>query len=159
MKPTSSKLSWAFISSFILLAGSSLADSPGKPPAAEDLVGVHVGYASDYDFYRLDLRSDFTGFCAHVSPPRSILHGYGVHTYRITHWNLKGWELSFTVVPAEAKGEPIYLKGRAEAFDVLRLEVGGTTNNWSRKVVLYSEEQTRVSDEETKTAIKRVEAK
>ncbi|SPE55744.1 hypothetical protein SBV1_230024 [Verrucomicrobia bacterium] len=107
-----------------------------------------MGYASDYDFYRLDLRSDFTGYCAHVSPPTSSLHEYGVEAYRITHWDLKGWELTFTLVPADTKAEGIYLKGRAESFDVLRLEVGGTTNDWSRKLVLYSEEQTRVSNEE-----------
>jgi hypothetical protein len=82
-----------------------------------------------------------------------------VGVYRITHWELKGWQLTFTLVPADTKAEGIYLKGRAEAFDVLRLEVGGTTNRWSRKLVLYSEEQTRVSSEETKAAIKRAEGR
>jgi hypothetical protein len=62
MKPSPSKVSRACICSIILFAVSSMADKPAKPPAAKDLVGVHVGYASDYDFYRLDLRSDSTGF-------------------------------------------------------------------------------------------------
>jgi hypothetical protein len=159
MKPLSFNLSCAFTCSIFLLVGLSLATTPAIPPATKDLVGVYVGHSNYDDFYRLELRSDFTGYFAQVAPPRSSIHKYGVSTYRITHWSLKDFDLVFSLAPAGAKAEGIELKGRVGAFDVLRLEASGTTNRWQRKLVLYSEAQTRVSNEETREAIERVEEK
>ena len=161
MKALSSKSCWICTGLVLLLAGASLADKYAKPPAPKELVGVYVGYSDYYGFYRLDLREDFTGYFAEVALPKSITHEQGVRTYRITKWGLKGFELSFDVGPPELKGYEIYLKGGVGAFDVLRLETGGTarTNRWSRKLTLYPEEQVRVVTEETKEAIKRAEAK
>jgi len=123
------------------------------------MAGIYVGYSDYDDFYRIDLRPDFTGYFAEVAPPRSVIHKYGTSTYRITHWSLEGFNLVVSVVPADSKTEGIRLKGTVGAFDVLRLEASGTTNRWKRKLVLYSEDQTRISSEETRDAIKRVEGK
>jgi hypothetical protein len=158
MKPPPFRIPWACICSIILLAGSSLADRPAKPPAAKDLVGAYVGYSDHDDFYRLDLRSDHTGYLAEVSPPSSILHQYGVSTYRLTQWTLKRFDLVISLTPVDSKSEGIFLKGRADA-SLLRLEVGGTNGEWKRKVVLYSEQEMRVSNAETRAAIRRAEGK
>ena len=63
------------------------------------------------------------------------------------------------VVPADAKSEGISIKGSVDAFEVVRLEVSGTTNDWQRKMTLHGEDQTRVASEETREAIKQAKDK
>ena len=159
MKPPS-KLPWLCISVVILLAGLCYAFNPATPPAAKDVIGVYVGYSDHDDFYRLDLRSNFTGYFADVAMPRKGTHEFGVSTYKISQWRLERFDLAFTLSPVGAKNaEGIHLKGSVGAFGVLRLEASGTTNRWQRKLVLYPEEQMSKSIEETKEAIRRVEYK
>jgi hypothetical protein len=158
MKPPS-KFVWICIGLATLLGGLCFASRPAKPPASEELVGVYTGYSDYDDFYRLELRAGFTGYLAHVAMPRSVIHKYGVSTYRITRWSSDRFDIAFTLTPADSKAEGIRLKGRTGAFGVLRLEASGTTNRWERKLILYPEEQTRVSSQETKEAIERLEKK
>jgi len=149
-------LSIGFVMIFV---GLCLARTPARPPNAKDLIGVYQGYSDYDDFYRLDLRADFTGYFARVAMPRSVIHEYGVSGYRITHWSLDGFDIAFDLMPRDPKAEGTRLKGRAGAFRVLRLEESGTTNNWERELVLHPEEQTKVTSEETKEAIKQMEKK
>src|SRR5437764_254709 len=70
------------------------------PPKPEDFVGVWIGFEQDeLDFVRLDLRRDFTGYCARVSPADTSLHDYGVEAYRVTHWTLEDWKLVISLTP------------------------------------------------------------
>ena|ERR1051326_4910311 len=72
----------------------ALATTRARLPKPETLIGVWLGFDEDeLNFTRLDLRPDFTGFCARVSPADTILHEYGVEAYRVTKWNTDGWKL------------------------------------------------------------------
>jgi len=86
------RLSSLALTVFALL-GSSLplvdvaATAPAKearPPKPEELVGAWIGFWEDGEFTRLDLRADFTGYCAFVAPAESISHDSGVDVYRVT---------------------------------------------------------------------------
>ncbi len=90
MKTTFAKLRCIGAGSILLLAAGTEASRFAKPPEAKDVVGVYLGYSNYDDFYRLDLRADFTGYLAEVSLPQNITHEQGVLTYRVTKWDLKG---------------------------------------------------------------------
>lgn len=158
MKP-SLKFVWLGIGFIVIFVGLCFASRPAKPPTSAELVGVYIGYSDSDDFYRLDLRSDFSGYFAQVAMPRSVIHKSGVSTYRITRWSSDRFDIAFDLTPGDSKAEGIRLKGRSGAFGVLRLEASGTTNRWERKLILYPEEQNKVSREETREAIKKMEQK
>src|SRR5882762_7492643 len=83
------------------------------PPTAKDLVGVWIGFDSDQlTFTRLDLRADYTGFCARVSPADTILHDQGVHVYRIAEWAVNGWNMEIQMSPLSNAATVAYVKGR-----------------------------------------------
>jgi hypothetical protein len=129
-----------------------------RPPKAEDLVGVWIGFWEDEEFTRLDLRADFTGYCAYVAPPHSITHQYGVHVYRVTRWDVDGWKFNISLTPIDFRDESIYLKGRV-GYDALRLEIGGANRKWKEEVILRQESRIKTSNLETKTKIEEVEKK
>jgi hypothetical protein len=84
----------AALLAFLTADAPARSEKKVRPPKAQDLVGVWIGFDSDeLTFTRLDLRPDFTGFCARVSPPDNILHDYGVQGYRVTRWTLTGGKL------------------------------------------------------------------
>ena len=94
-----------------------------------------IGFDSDeLDFCRLDLRADFTGYCARVSPD-GVLHEYGVEAYRVTHWTLEDWKVIISLTPITTNAEPIYLRGSYYGPS-LDLEVGGTNGGWKRGLLL-----------------------
>jgi hypothetical protein len=146
--------------SLLLLSfGLSAAPTKARPPKPADVVGVWIGFTEDeLDFYRLDLRRDFTGYCASVSPPDTVLHEQGVDTYRINSWWLNGWALDIKLVPLGTKAEAIFLRGRYDGF-TLQLEVGGTDGSWKRRLVLRPEPRTAAPNRETKQAIDEAERK
>jgi hypothetical protein len=128
------------------------------PPTPDQLVGLWSGtHSGDLYFCRLDLRPDFTGYFAEVSPEGSSLHEYGVDVYRITNWSLKNRKLSIRLQPATTNAEGIYLVGDYDT--PLELEIGGTNGGWKRKVTLHRKSDWDASDRETETAIRRVEEK
>ena len=127
-----------------------------RPPKPEELVGVWVGFWQDEEFTRLDLRADFTGYCAYVAPPYSIIHQYGVHVYRVTRWALNGTKFSVSLTPVDSHDESIYLKGSV-GYLVLQLEIGGADRKWKEQVVLGKESQIQASNLETKNKIEEIE--
>jgi len=147
------------------LLGTSLpvADVPAagqakeaRPPKPEELVGAWVGFWQDEEFTRLDLRADFTGYCAYVAPPESITHQYGVHVYRVTRWAVDGWKFNISLAPVDSREESIYLKGRVGHLS-LQLEIGGTNRKWKEQVVLRKESRIQTSNLETKTKIEELD--
>src|SRR6266481_3308481 len=103
---------------FAILMGPQAArvaaqDKRATPPTAKDLVGVWIGFDSDQlTFTRLDLRADYTGFCARVSPADTILHEQGVHVYRIARWAVNGWNMEIQMSPLSNATTVAYVKGR-----------------------------------------------
>jgi hypothetical protein len=144
----------------IALLGTSLpgavATKRAIPPRPEELVGSWIGFWQDEEFTRLDLRADFTGYCAYVAPADSITHQDGVHVYRVTRWSLDGWELNTALTPVNPTDESVYLKGRV-AYLSMRLEIGGAGRKWKERVVLHKESRIQASNEETRTKIDEVE--
>jgi hypothetical protein len=100
------------------------------------LAGTWIGFDDDgLEFTRLDLRPDFTGYCARVSPSYSSLHEYGVQIYRVTHWTTDGWTFLIDMTAIHAIDTPLSMKGRIE-MEALQLEVSAGTNGWTRKLEL-----------------------
>jgi hypothetical protein len=128
-----------------------------RPPKPEKLAGVWIGFEQDeLDFVRLDLRSDLTGYCALVSPADTTLHDYGVEAYRVPHWTMEDWKLIISLTPKTTNAEPIYLRGAYNGFS-FRLEMGGTTNQWKRSLVLYRESRIDGANQETRDKIRELE--
>lgn len=127
------------------------------PPKPEELVGVWVGFWQDEEFTRLDLRADFTGYCAYVAPPESIVHKYGVHVYRVTRWAISSNKFNVSLTPIDSQAdERIYLRGYVGNL-VLRLEIGGMDRKWKEQVLLHKESQMQISNLETKNKIEEIE--
>jgi hypothetical protein len=137
-------------------AVASQAKKP-RPPKPEELVGVWIGFWQDGEFARLDLRKEFTGYCAFIAPPDSIIHQQGSSVYSVTRWSLDREKLTIDLTPIDSRLGSIYLTGRA--FDTLDLEVGGTNGKWKEKIVLRNETQIQSSNLETKEAIEKAEKK
>jgi hypothetical protein len=108
------------------------------------------------EFTRLDLRQDFTGYCARVSPADTTLHEYGVDAYRVAKWTVEDWKFIISLTPSSTDAEPIFLRGRFNGFS-LRLEVGGTNGKWKRDLVLYRESRIDGANRETKEEIAKQE--
>ncbi len=144
---------------FALLGTSLLATvstKKARPPKPEELVGSWIGFWQDEEFTRLDLRPDFTGYCAYVAPVDSSTHQYGVHVYRVTRWSLDGWQFNIALTPVNSSDESVYLKGRV-AYLSLQLEIGGVGRKWKEQVVLHKESRIQESNLETRTKIEEVE--
>ena len=123
------------------------------PPKMDNLTGVWIGFdESELDFCRLELRPDATGYFATVSPADTSLHDYGVQAYRVTHWTVEEWKFTVSLSPATTNAEPIYLRGRCD-YTSLDLEIGGTTIQWKRKIVLYPESRIDGANQETRDKI------
>jgi hypothetical protein len=135
--------------------GSGVAQEKGAtPPTAQDLAGVWIGFDDDQlTFTRLDLRADSTGFCARVSPADTILHDRGVHAYRITKWDVSGWNIEIHMSPlSDAIGVPI-VKGRI-GLASLRLTIGAPENGgWREEALLHPESRIMISNKETRDRI------
>jgi hypothetical protein len=128
------------------------------PPTPEMATGVWVGFdESDLVFYRLDLRRDFTGYCASVSQTGS-LHDYGVDVYKVTRWCLRDRTLLIDMHPVTTNAEAIYLKGTFGGSPI-ELEVGGSNGQWKRDVVLHRESEWNAGNSETRSKIHEVENK
>jgi hypothetical protein len=118
---------------------------------------VWIGFEQDeLEFVRLDLRPDFTGYCACVSPADTTLHDYGVEAYWVRHWTLDGGKLIVSLTPITTNAEPIYLRGYYSGFS-FDLEIGGTTNQWKRKLVLCRESRIDGANQETRDKIRELE--
>jgi len=164
---TRSPISSAFLrrllwttTAIVLAAGLvAFARTPARPPKPDQLAGVWVGFdEGDLTFTRLDLRSDFTGYCARVSPSNVVMHAYGVSGYRVAKWSLDEWKFSTALTPVTTNAEPIFLRGSLSMAS-LRLEVGGTELNWTRNVVLFRESLLDGANVETRDKIKELEAR
>jgi hypothetical protein len=107
-------------------------------------------------FTRLDLRPDFAGYCARVSPADTSLHEYGADGYRVTKWTTEEWKFILSLTPATTNAEPIYLEGFCYRPS-LELEVGGTNGQWKRKLVLYRESRIDGANRETRDLIRELE--
>lgn len=141
-----------------LIGASQANQKRATPPAAKDLVGVWIGFDSDQlTFVRLDLRSDMTGFCARVSPADTSLHSQGVHVYRVTKWDVNGWNLELHMTPISNATAIGYAKGRI-GIGSLRLTIGGRENGgWKEESLLESESRTTASNREATAGIEAVE--
>jgi hypothetical protein len=114
----------------LLTAGSAQAKK--VPPATmHDLAISWVG-GTELEYLRLDLRPDGTGMAAIFFGVASATTTEG---YRIRATKLVGYDVSFTLEPAGADAEPIYLRGYADRGG-MSLTLGGTNGKWKREVVL-----------------------
>jgi len=139
--------------------GSGVAqEKRATPPAAKDLVGVWIGFDNDQlTFTRLDLRADSTGFCARVSPADTILHAQGVHAYRITKWDVNGWNIEIHMSPISNATGVGYVRGRI-GLASLRLTIGGPENaGWKEEPFLHPESRIMISNKETRDTIEAAE--
>jgi len=127
-----------------------------RPPKPEELVGSWIGFREDGEFNRLDLRADFTGYCAFVAPAESISHDSGVDVYRLARWTVERWKFIVSLTPVDTRNGSIYLKGRVGGY-ALELEVGGTDGKWKEKLVLNKESRIQASNLETKNKINKIE--
>lgn len=126
-----------------------------NPPTVDEVIGEWLGYTEDeLQFYRLDLRPDFTGYCASVYLPDTSLRGDGVRLYRIERWELKERQLTFRLSAVDAWAEVITLKGTATGH-LMNLEVGGA--GWKRKLLLRPEANFTTPYRETKERVERVQ--
>ncbi len=128
------------------------------PPTAKNLVGVWIGFDNDeLTFTRLDLRPDSTGFCARVSPADTILHDQGVHIYRITKWDVNGWNIEIHMSPLSNATSVSYVKGRI-GLASLRLTIGGPENGgWKEEPFLQPEHRMMISNKEARDRIEAAE--
>jgi hypothetical protein len=127
------------------------------PPTLEDLIGVWIGFDDDeLVFSRLDLRSDFTGYLARVSPSDTILHDYGVSAYRVTKWTVDDWNFGISLTATTSKAESIQMRGRYNGFS-LRLKISGTNGLWERNVILNREVRETAANRETGEKIQELE--
>ena len=140
----------------IVMAYAVFADRPARIPKPIELAGTWIGFDDDeLNFTRLDLRSDFNGYCARVSPADTVLHDYGVAGYRVTRWTLNNWNLKINLSPVTTNAEPIYLQGRYNGFSFQLLV--GVTNGWHRKLVLFQESRIDAANQETTVKISQLE--
>lgn len=124
-----------------------------SPPTVHDVGKTWLGYTGDeLAFFRLELLTNGTGWCASVHLPDTVLYEYGVNAYRVTRWSLNDFQITFDLEPTSTNSEPIYLKGRTSGH-TMDLEVGGTTPNWSRDLVLRPEENFMIPHRDTRLAI------
>jgi hypothetical protein len=107
-------------------------------------------------FSRLDLRSDFTGYLARVSPRDTILHDYGVYAYRVTKWTVDDWNFNISLAAATSNAESIQMQGRYNGSS-LRLEISGTNGLWKRNVILNREVRETAANKETRVKIQELE--
>jgi len=141
----------------VSVASNAYAEKKAIPPKPQDLIGVWIGFDDDELFFsRLDLRSDFTGYLARVSPRDTILHDYGVFAYRVTKWTVDDWNLDISLTPATPKAESIQVRGHYNGFS-LRLEITGTDGLWKRNVVLDREVRETAANKETREKIRELE--
>ena len=139
--------------------GSGVAqEKRASPPTAKELVGVWIGFDSDQlTFTRLDLRADSTGFCARVSPADTILHEQGVHAYRITKWDVSGWDIEIQMIPLSNPTSVGSVKGHV-GLASLRLTIGGPANGgWKEEPFLHPESRIMISNKETRDRIEAAE--
>ncbi len=148
----------ALLTAIVLLSGALTAHAKKAiPPKPEDLIGVWIGFDDDeLVFLRLDLRSDFTGYLASVSPSDTILHDYGVYAYRVTKWTVDDWNFNISLAAATANAYSIQVRGRYNGFS-LRLELSGTDGLWKRNVILYREVREEAANKETRVKIQELE--
>lgn len=142
-----------------LWTGSGVAqDKKATPPNAKQLVGVWIGFDNDeLTFTRLDLHADSTGFCARVSPADTILHDQGVHVYRVTKWDVRGWNIEIQMSPLSNATGVGYVKGRI-GLASLRLTIGGSENGgWKQEPFLHPESRIMISNQETRDRIEAAE--
>ena len=126
-------------------------------PTPEDLIGVWVGFDDDeLRFSRLDLRSDFTGYLARVSPSDTILHDIGVSAYRVTNWKVEGWNVSISLNAMTSNAESMQIRCRYNGSS-LRLKISGTNGFWERNVILNREERETAANRETTEKIQELE--
>jgi hypothetical protein len=150
---------FAFVALTGLEAGSGIAqEKRAAPPTAKDLVGVWIGFDNDQlTFTRLDLHADSTGFCARVSPADTILHDHGVDVYRITKWDVNGWNIEIHLSPLSDAPSVGYLKGRI-GLASLKLTIGGPENGgWKEEPFLHPESRIMISNKETRDKIEAAE--
>jgi hypothetical protein len=139
--------------------GSGVAqEKRATPPTAKDLVGVWIGFDTDeLTFTRLDLRADSTGFCARVSPADTILHEPGVHVYRITKWDVNGWNIEIHMSPLSNATGVGYVKGRI-GLASLELTIGGPENHgWKQEPFLHPESRIMICNQEARDRIEATE--
>jgi hypothetical protein len=109
------------------------------------------------NFTRLDLRADSTGFCARVSPADTNLHDQGVHSYRITRWDVSGWNIEIHMSPLSNATGVSTVNGRI-GLASLRLTIGGPENGgWKEEPFLNPEHRIMVSNKETSDRIEAAE--
>jgi hypothetical protein len=138
-------------------ATRALADKLARPPNPKELVGAWIGFDNDeLEFTRLDLRSDFTGYCARLGPADTELHGLGVAVYRVTKWDIDDWDFRISLTPLSTDAEPIELRGKYNGFS-LHLELSGTNGKWNRSLVLNRESRENASNIEARDKIRQLE--
>jgi hypothetical protein len=119
----------------LILCSGSIVSAVSKrvpPVKLEQLACVWVGgeLGDSLQYYRLELRTDGTGLLTVQQLPDSP-----TWAYRVTQTSLKQYTISFALAPVDLEAEPIFLRGTALPGR-LRLEVGGTTLDWKRKIEL-----------------------
>jgi hypothetical protein len=154
------RIAGALLTTIVLVgAASTSCAKNATPPKPEDLIGVWVGFDDDeLRFSRLDLRSDFTGYLARVSPSDTILHDIGVSVYRVTNWKVEGWNVSISLNAMTSNAESMQMRCRYNGSS-LRLKISGTNGFWERNVILNREERETAANRETREKIQELESR
>jgi hypothetical protein len=137
------KLTLALIVAILAPPSGLSAETRVRPATLAELATVWVGSqpGGAFEYFRLEVNAEGTGLLTVLwlssEPPQA---------YRVAATRLDGYAVTFDLLPVDAKAEPIYLRGRATARR-LELEVGGTTPEWRRKILLdrYSDFMARLN--------------
>lgn len=121
----------------VLLAGTAAgACEVVPPPRLAYLAKIWVGGEPGGGvFLGLRLAADGTGAMAIQYLPQQP-----AKAYKIAKTTLDGYNVLLEVVPAEADAEAIYLRGTAISAR-MELEIGGTTLDWKRSILLEPREK------------------
>lgn len=133
----------------VLLAATSQATTKALPIPAQALIGVWIGFDQyQFEFTRLDLRADSTGYCAQVFTPDSA------QVYRIQKWGVDGFNLTADLMPLSTNARKgLRLRGRA-GLAWMKLQITG--KGWKRELLLFPEARLADSNQEAKRRIESV---
>jgi hypothetical protein len=114
----------------LALSGFAHANKRVRLPTMDDLATTWVGATAFGEYLRLELDKTGTGVLA-----IQYLRDKPARGYRIRQTTLAKYRVVFQVEAAEVSAEPVFLRGDAYP-GALELELGGTSVDWKRKVVL-----------------------
>ena len=130
---------------------TSCASKRPSYPTMEKIADTWIGFnEDDLYYYRLTLNTNGTGICANtfVNDPARL--------YRVTQWDLNGYNIGISLEPIDANAEPIWMKGETTGWH-LNLKIGGKTLKWKRDLKMYRESDANEKYERVKARMQKAE--